>query len=223
MQVPRARPAPCASPALRAALLALALPTVLALGACSNLTQQRDLTSVLRPYRIDVIQGNFVSHEMADELKPGMSKEQVRAILGAPLLQDIFHDDRWEYVFSLRQGYRAPIVRRYVVFFDKDGKMIRAEGDPLPSENAFVAQINVLRESGTKPKTLSEAQLQAEIATAQKEMDAHKPVAAASASQGPLQIVAPAAEISKLEALTASPSPSVAASAPVSAASDAQP
>ncbi|SBP87229.1 outer membrane protein assembly factor BamE [Thiomonas delicata] len=223
MQVPRARSAPCASPALRAAFLALVLPAALALGACSNLTQQRDLTSVFKPYRIDVIQGNFISKEMADALKPGMSKEQVREILGTPLLQDIFHADRWEYVFSLRQGYHAPIVRRYTVFFDKAGKMVRAEGDPLPSENAFVAQINALREGGGTPKVLSEAQLEDEIAAAQKKMAAHKPVAAASASQGPLQVVAPAAEISKLEALTAASSPSAAASAPVPAASGAQP
>ena len=223
MQVPRARPAPCASSALRAALLALALPAALALGACSNLTQQRDLTSVFKPYRIDVIQGNFVSKEMADALRPGMSKEQVREILGTPLLQDIFHADRWEYVFSLRQGYHAPIVRRYTVFFDQAGKMVRAEGDPLPSENAFVAQINALREGGGAPKVLSEAQLQAEIAAAQKKMAANKPVASASAPQGPLQVVAPAAEIGKLEALAAASSPSAAASAPVSAASGAQP
>lgn len=219
MQVPRARSTPRASPALRAAILALALPAALALGACSNLTQQRDLTSVLKPYRIDVIQGNFVSREMADELKPGMSKDQVRAVLGTPLLDDIFHADRWEYVFSLRQGYHAPIVRRFTVFFDSDGKMTRAEGDPLPSENAFVAQINALRESGGKPKVLSEAQLQAQIAAAQKKMAAHRPVADASEPQGPLQIVAPAAEISKLEALAASQGPSASASA----ASGAQP
>ena len=223
MQVPRARPAPSASSVLRAALLALALPAALTLGACSNLTQQRDLTSVFKPYRIDVIQGNFVSKEMADALKPGMSKEQVREILGTPLLQDIFHADRWEYVFSLRQGYHAPIVRRYTVFFDQAGKMVRAEGDPLPSENAFVAQINALRESGGAPKVLSEAQLQAEIAAAQKKMAANKPVAAASAPQGPLKVVAPASEIGKLEALAAASSPSAAASAPVSSASGAQP
>jgi Small protein A (tmRNA-binding) len=205
MQALRTRLAHHAASALRLGILAVTVPAALGLGACSNLTQQRDLTSVLKPYRIDVIQGNFVSKEMADELKPGMTKEQVRDILGTPLLQDIFHANRWEYVFSLRQGYQAPIVRRYTVFFDKDGKMIRAEGDPLPSENQFVAQINALRSTGSKPRELTEAQLQAEIDAAQKKLAERRPVATASSAQGPLQRVAPAAEISKLDALVTTP------------------
>ncbi|MHB1668180.1 MAG: outer membrane protein assembly factor BamE [Thiomonas sp.] len=224
MHVPRTRLAHHASSALRLGFLAVILPAALGLGACSNLTQQHDLTSIFKPYRIDVIQGNFVSKEMAEELKPGMSKDEVRAILGTPLLQDIFHADRWEYVFSLRQGYQAPIVRRYTVFFDKDGKMIRADGDPLPSENQFVAQINALRSTGSKPKELTEAQLQAEIAAAQKELAERHPVAAASSAQGPLQVVAPAAEISKLEALAppTSAAPLASPATPASAASSAQ-
>jgi Small protein A (tmRNA-binding) len=76
---------------------------------------------MFKPYRADVIQGNFVSREMAEELKPGMTKDQVQAIMGTPLLKTVFNQNRWEYVFSLRQGYHAPIVRRYTVYFDKDG------------------------------------------------------------------------------------------------------
>ncbi len=224
MHVPRTRLAHHASSALRLGFLAVILPAALGLGACSNLTQQHDLTSIFKPYRIDVIQGNFVSKEMAEELKPGMSKDEVRAILGTPLLQDIFHADRWEYVFSLRQGYQAPIVRRYTVFFDQEGKMIRADGDPLPSENQFVAQINALRSSGSKPQGLTEAQLQAEIAAAQKELAQRHPVASASSAQDPLQVVAPAAEISKLEALAPSASSETQAgpATPASATSSAQ-
>ena len=223
MQVLRTCFARRATPSVHAWLLVVALPCALALGACSNLTQQRDLTNALKPYRIDVIQGNFVSKEMADELKPGMSKEQVRDILGTPLLQDIFHANRWEYVFSLRQGYHAPIVRRFTVFFDKDGKMIRTEGDPLPSENQFVAQISVLRESGSKPKVMTEAQLQAEIAAAQKKLNERKPEAMASAPEGPLIMVAPPSEISKLEALATPAVAPGAASAPAAPASTATP
>ena len=53
----------------------------------------------LTPYRIDIQQGNFVSQEMVAQLKPGMSKDQVRFVLGTPLLADIFHGDRWDYVY----------------------------------------------------------------------------------------------------------------------------
>ncbi len=174
----------------RLLLLCAALP----LAACSTAVQQHDLTSLFKPYRIDVVQGNFVSTEMAAQLKPGMSREQVRAILGTPLLQDLFHADRWDYVFSLRQGYHAPLVRRFSVFFDKDGRMLRTQGDPLPSETAFVAQINALH-GGASAKTLSAAQVQ-------KETDAviaKAPKTSASAA-GPLTLVAPAAEIARLQA-----------------------
>ncbi|MGE0071514.1 MAG: outer membrane protein assembly factor BamE [Thiomonas sp.] len=183
----------------RAGWAAAALCGLVLLGGCSSTVMQSDLTSMFKPYRADVIQGNFVSREMADELKPGMTKEQVQAILGTPLLQTIFDQNRWEYVFSLRQGYHAPIVRRFTVYFDKDGKMIRADGDPLPSEQEFVAQINTLRDGGKKPKTLTEEQLQAEIAAAQKAWAATKHPVAAASQPGNLTLLAPPAELAALQ------------------------
>ncbi len=186
-------------PALRALGSALGLLATLGLGACSTQSQQRDMTDMFKPYRIDVVQGNFVSREMAAELKPGMTKRQVRTILGTPLLQDVFHADRWEYVFSLRQGYEAPIVRRFTVQFDKQGRLVRSYGDPLPSEDQFVAQINSLHDGG-KERVLTSAQLKAEMAAAQKKLDARKPAHAAAAS-GPLTLVAPAAEIQRMQSL----------------------
>ncbi len=154
---------------------------------------------MFKPYRADVIQGNFVSREMAEELKPGMTKDQVQAIMGTPLLKTVFNQNRWEYVFSLRQGYHAPIVRRYTVYFDKDGKMVRADGDPLPSEQEFVAQINTLRDGGSKPKLLTEAQLQAEIAAADKKFAQTKRPPAAASQPGNLTVYAPPAEIAELQ------------------------
>ncbi len=179
-------------------VLLLALPALL-LGACGSITQQHDLTTTFKPYRIDVVQGNFVSREMAAQLKPGMTQAEVRDILGTPLLQDLFHADRWDYVFSLRRGYGAPLVRRFSVFFDKDGHMLRTQGDPLPSENAFVAQIESMHANGAKPRSLSSAQLQVEIAAAEKKIAASP---AASSPAGPLTVVAPASEIQSLQALT---------------------
>lgn len=182
--------------------LLLAAPVLLA--ACSNLPQPSSLTGALKPYRADVIQGNFVSREMADQLKPGMSREQVREIMGTPLLQDIFHAERWDYVFSLRRGYDAPIQRRFTVVFDADGKLLRTQGDPLPSENAFVAQINALRQGRSTPKVLTAQELQARIDAAAK---AHPPVASGSAavagSTPDLTVVASPAEIDRLQALVA--------------------
>ncbi len=193
----------------RPALAVAALCGLALLGGCSSTATQHDLTSIFKPYRADVIQGNFVSREMAAELKPGMSKEQVQAIMGTPLLKTIFNQNRWEYVFSLRQGYQAPIVRRFTVYFDKDGKMERADGDPLPSEQEFVAQINSLRDGGKKPKSLTEAQLQAEVAAADKKFAQTKRPAAPASQPGNLTVYAPPAEIAALQ--KAAP----AASAPV--------
>ena len=83
---------------------------------------------ILSPYRIDIQQGNFVSQEMVAQLKPGMTKEQVRFVLGTPLVTDIFHTERWDYVYTLqRRG--APLQQRHLAVFFQDGKLARLDGD----------------------------------------------------------------------------------------------
>jgi outer membrane protein assembly factor BamE len=83
----------------------------------------------ITPYRIEIQQGNFVSQEMVSQLKLGMSKDQVRFVLGTPLITDSFHADRWDYVFR-RQRVNSSVLeqRKLAVFFD-DGKLKRIEGD----------------------------------------------------------------------------------------------
>lgn len=94
----------------------------------------------LAPYRIDIQQGNFVSQEMVAKLKRGMSKEQVRYILGTPLVTDIFHADRWDYVYSLERPGEAPVRRRLAVFFEDD-RLARLDGDvQAPAADAGKAQ-----------------------------------------------------------------------------------
>jgi len=95
------------------------------LAACSSVP---DITSRLTPYRIDVRQGNFVTSEMAAQLKPGQTKDQVRFILGTPLLADPFHADRWDYVYSFKPGHGEVQQRRLAVFF-AEGKLARVGGD----------------------------------------------------------------------------------------------
>jgi outer membrane protein assembly factor BamE len=80
------------------------------------------------PYRIDIQQGNFISQEMVANLKPGMSKEQVRLTLGTPLLTDIFHADRWDYVYYREKPGAKREQRKLTVFFE-DGKLTRLDGD----------------------------------------------------------------------------------------------
>ncbi len=89
----------------------------------------------LKPYRIDIQQGNFISQEMVSKLKPGMTREQVRFVLGTPLVTDIFHADRWDYVFY-REIPGAPTQhRQFSVFFEKD-RLVRVAGDVSPAEGS---------------------------------------------------------------------------------------
>ncbi|WP_172601739.1 outer membrane protein assembly factor BamE [Sulfuricystis thermophila] len=105
---------------------------VTALTACSSAP---DITSRLSPYRIDVRQGNFVTQEMVAKLKPGMSRDQVRFALGTPLVTDIFHANRWDYVYRFQPGRGEVQLRRLSVFFEDD-KLVRVGGDVVPSAEA---------------------------------------------------------------------------------------
>jgi outer membrane protein assembly factor BamE len=84
----------------------------------------------IAPYKIEIQQGNFVSQEMVSQLKSGMSKEQVRQIMGTPLLVDIFHAERWDYFYS-RQTTEGKREKRKVVIFFEDGKLARIDGDEM--------------------------------------------------------------------------------------------
>ena len=87
------------------------------------------------PYRMVIQQGNFISDDMIAQLKPGMSKEQVRFVLGTPLVTDIFHADRWDYVFFREMPNGKREQRNLSVVF-QDGKLQRVIGDLLPDPNA---------------------------------------------------------------------------------------
>jgi outer membrane protein assembly factor BamE len=103
-------------------ILFLALPL---LAACSSTP---DITSMLSPYRVDVRQGNYVDQEMVAKLRPGMTRDQVRFVLGTPLVADMFHVDRWDYVYRFQPGKGEVQLRRLVVFF-VDDKLARVGGD----------------------------------------------------------------------------------------------
>jgi len=104
-------------------------------------------------YKIDIQQGVVVTQEMAARLHPGMTRDQVRFVLGTPPLTDIFHTNRWDYPFRYQPG-RGPIEeRRFTVFFDND-RMTHTAGDPLPTEKEFVA--NRIRLNATEAKAAGE-------------------------------------------------------------------
>lgn len=98
------------------------------MAACSSVSEIK-VTDYLSPYRIDVNQGNYLTQDMVAQLKPGQTREQVRFILGSPLIVDAFHGgDRWDYLYRFQPGVGQVQTRRLVVFFT-DGKLARVGGD----------------------------------------------------------------------------------------------
>jgi outer membrane protein assembly factor BamE len=91
------------------------------------------MPGLLRPYRPDVQQGNVITKDMVDQLRPGMTRDQVRFLLGTPMLTDIFHQDRWDYPYFLRRRSGETQVRKLAVFFE-EGKLARFESDTMPAE-----------------------------------------------------------------------------------------
>ena len=86
-------------------------------------------------YKIDVQQGNVVTQEAVSQLKPGMTKAEVRQALGTPLLADVFHANRWDYYFSTAKGGRAR-ERTVLSLYFKDEKLVQIEGDVKPAAPA---------------------------------------------------------------------------------------
>jgi outer membrane protein assembly factor BamE len=83
-------------------------------------------------YKIEIQQGNVITQDMVDKLKPGMSRSQVRFALGSPLISDPFHDNRWDYVYRLEQRGRLVEQRKLTVFFEGDN-LVRIDGTFSPS------------------------------------------------------------------------------------------
>ena len=148
----------------RLTLPALVLGTLslTACGTVGNYTPSAaNLFNVFKPYRIEIVQGNVVTQEVMAQIQPGLGRTQVREILGTPLLTDLFHENRWDYVFTIARQGVAPQQRRVTVFF-KDNVVERFEAGALPTEREFVASIDAAK--GKSDKTapnLSEAQIAA--------------------------------------------------------------
>jgi len=83
-------------------------------------------------YRMDIQQGNFITQDMIDGLKPGMTKRQVVFLLGTPLITDAFHQNRWDYYYSMRHGRGETSRQRITLVFDND-RLVRLEGDLRPT------------------------------------------------------------------------------------------
>ena len=123
------------------------------LASCSSGTMSSSSINPVNwitPYKVDVIQGNFVSREQVEQLQAGMTRDQVKALMGTPLLTSLFHADRWDYVFTLKRQGVEPQSFKYTVFFKGD-QLERFSGDSMPSEAEFISTLSNKRALGKVP------------------------------------------------------------------------
>jgi outer membrane protein assembly factor BamE len=180
---------------IQTALTVLACVVLAACGSMKSMTSGLGDSKInpvnwITPYKIDIVQGNFVSKEQVELLKPGMPRVQVREVLGTPLLASVFHADRWDYVFTLKRQNTEPQALKLTVFFKND-VLDRFEGDAMPSETEFVSRLDSSRKLGKVPVLeLSDEQLKAaekKSAPANPVPATPAPLAAPSASYPPLE------------------------------------
>jgi len=117
---------------MRKVLISSALCATLATSGCSGSGSKPEnpgtvLDSFPFVYKMTVQQGNIITEEEVDQLEPGMTKSQVRYLLGTPLLTDVFHTERWDYVYTIRRGHQDMEVKPLSVYFAGDA-LVRVEG-----------------------------------------------------------------------------------------------
>ncbi len=111
---------------LKINLLILLLAT---LPGCANNLGSLDFPGV---YKISISQGNVILQNMVDQLRPGMTRNQVIFVMGTPLVRDPFHQDRWDYVYNFQPGGGARTQERITVWFIDD-ELERVTGDFTPN------------------------------------------------------------------------------------------
>ena len=90
----------------------------------------------IEAHRMEIQQGNYVTQEMIAKLQPGMTRDQVRFVLGTPLVADAFHADRWDYMFRRQRANSKQIEQRRIVIFFDDGRLSRIQGDVTPAADS---------------------------------------------------------------------------------------
>ncbi len=142
-----------------AAVFTFALAASLAACSYRPTLPKLSIPNAIKPYKAEVVQGNFVSSEQVAALRAGMPRAQVRNILGTPLLNDVFHANRWDYVFTIERDGIVSKALRLTVHFNGE-QLARWEGDTMPSETEFVQTLTSGRKIGKiPPLTASDKEL----------------------------------------------------------------
>jgi len=109
------------------------------------------VANTMKPYRITVVQGNVVTKEQYSVLRPGMSRLQIRDILGTPLLTSVFHTDRWDYVFTYQKQGQPTQSRRVTLFFKGETLERFETNEDLPSEGEFAGLLEGNQKAAKPP------------------------------------------------------------------------
>lgn len=119
-------------------LISISLASSLALGGCGSMADLGNaipnaLDRMPLIYRPTIQQGNVISQDDINQLQPGMAKRQVRFLLGTPMLDDVFHTDRWDYLYTKGVGSRPEEIKKVTLEFEDD-RLVSIEGDyrPMP-------------------------------------------------------------------------------------------
>jgi len=114
-------------------LAAAALTASALLGAgCSSVGEYTPNLRSLGVYKLDINQGNYITQDQVERLREGQTKQQVRAILGTPLVSSAFRENRWDYVYEFKRQGVTTEHRTFTVLFDGD-KLVRWQGDEMPA------------------------------------------------------------------------------------------
>lgn len=136
-------------------------------------------------YKVDIQQGNVVTQDMIDQLRPGMSRAQVRFVMGNPLITDTFHANRWDYLYSIQPGGHARQQERISLMFDAADQLVGLAGDFKPGVSRDEAILGSEQRSApttpAQPETIERLQetpaapgsLEEQI---QREVDAAQPI-----------------------------------------------
>ena len=159
----------------RLLLLTCALAAGPLLTGCESLQRTDSFLGFITPYRIDIVQGNAITKEQAALIKPGLTRLQVRDVLGTPLVADPFHANRWDYIFTLRRP-NTDVQRRSVVVTFEGDVVKTMEAPDLPSEREFVASISRFKDPRAPKLELSEEERKALPMPVRKEVPAPEPM-----------------------------------------------
>ena len=156
-------------------LIPCAFAAGLMLTGCESLQRTDSFLGFITPYRIDIVQGNAITKEQAALIKPGLTRLQVRDVLGTPLVADPFHANRWDYIFTLRRP-NTDVQRRSVVVTFEGDVVKTMEAPDLPSEREFVASISRFKDPRAPKLELSEEERKALPMPVRKEVPAPEPM-----------------------------------------------